>query len=1241
MSTGRVRLQSTANAVRATNFFKKAKSSTDMVRSIHNRSLTSLLEDFADTQHHLPPHHHATEGNLEALEDMVQTLGLTLRECDRNLSTLLHHAAKTNQVCVIKYLLDNRVDIDAVNCSGDTPLHIATREGHAEVIDILMNAGASTSIHNKAKDTPLHTAARDKTGQALKAILQHSVDMNARGYRNRTLLHVIAEVDNIEGLKVLCHAMNGTVEKHTYGAVGKHLCCCTADDDGLTSIHLAARKNSYQVMESILVQCKVHTTESMLEFMDTEKSNPLHVAIDAGSYEVVCVLLRFGACPLTIKNDIPPPLHMACSQGRLEMVKAMVDSHGVNILSGVDSNKKTPLHYSAFSNHSKSIISYIVEEGGDRININQQDVKGKTPLHISISLGNLTSVKELLSRKADLFVKDSAGHNALHFAVLYSRKAIIQAILEVPDSEELASDLNTKGYSPIHIGLKLAQRDIVSMLTMSVQLQPKNVKDPHGNSYIHLAASNGDWNILSSFLELRNAHKLLNEANKYGGTPLHYASKNGHVHCVEILLNSGAMAHRCHKGMSPLMAACRDGHIECAKLLYKAYPYQIDWQDEDGDTALHFAARSRDPSMVQQVLDLGAQILLNDEGKSFLNIIIRDANEDCGLAVVNHRRWQECLDVLSPSEDDPMLGLVKQMPTIAKAVLNRSHTKEQSNNNQPQQHHTETFNFKYLLTPDHEGEQATTSQLSMATSMPPRAPEAQSTNIRQRLTRSLSRKNKQLDEVAITDLELADTDMRLMTFNHKRSLTRTAIPASVAASSCSESKKTTSQSMEVLKRMIQYKRVDLLVHPVVSAYFNEKWRLYGRYIYSFYFFNLIALVASLSLFVIVGFPAYQDYVQSVENNTQENGTTFNNSDIGVPELGAPAQTFRALAAILNTVKAMFTIKALVLQTWKSITLVDRVTLWNSIIATILNYAFLLSPNPFHEHILPIDAAACFFTWLVLFGALEFINVLGVYVNMFFKILRTVFQVFLACIILLMAFAVSIYLLASRVAEFSNVGFSLVSVFGYMLGEIQYSLFIKRAANDGTPLEDVVIVFILLLAIMMSIVMANLLIGLAVGDIEQIKLNALHRRRTLEVGYYTALDTMAPKCLRRITTPKTCTVRHNENLSFFKKLTMYTMRLVKSDQAEETQSAEGHSTAKAPVNIAQEMVQIKQKLKELTDMMHSHYDSDNVGRKKIRRMLRWQKPQSVLSFDSNDADLSMTASDFLADHNYLSSLSHSQ
>lgn len=203
---------------------------------------------------------------------------------------------------------------------------------------------------------------------------------------------------------------------------------------------------------------------------------------------------------------------------------------------------------------------------------------------MSISSGNLASVNEFLARGADPFVKDDEGHNALHFAVLHNRKAIVEALRETAYSDELASAANKKGYSPVHIGLKLGLKDIVSVLTSAIQLQPNNIKDPHGNNYIHLAASSGDWKVLTAFLELSNANKLLNETNNYGATPLHYASKNGHSHCIELLLNSGAMVHKSHKGVSPLMLACRDGHVECVKLLYKAHSFQIDWQDDDGET---------------------------------------------------------------------------------------------------------------------------------------------------------------------------------------------------------------------------------------------------------------------------------------------------------------------------------------------------------------------------------------------------------------------------------------------------------------------------------------------------------------------------------------------------------------------------------------------------------------------------------------------------------------------------------
>lgn len=1229
-----VRFKSAGTAVWAANIFNKSANKHRDKRYLTMKSSSCssscLLEDCTDQKHPLPPHHHATKGELEALQDAVKDLGLTLKERDKNQSTLLHYATEANQVSVMKYLIENGVDLDAADKDGNTALHLATQGGYTETIHLLLDSGANTTVVNKMKDPPLHTAAREKSGQALKAYLSHSaVDYQARGYRSRTILHAIAEVDNLECCKVLQEAVAKKVDK------GTHLLShCIKDDDGLTALHLAARKNSHQVLDFFFLQCKSVSMDRMLHCIDEENSTPLHIAVDAGNFEVACVLLKYGASPLVMKEDIPPPLHLACSQGKLEIVKAMMESAGKEILQMVDQNKRTPLHYSVFSIHSTCIITHIMEEGKEGIDINQQDSKGRTPLHMSISSGNLTSVKELLARGADPFLKDSAGHNALHFAVLYNRTAIIQVLLEIPNSEELANEINSKGYSPVHIGLKLGQRDIVSMLISSIQLQANNVKDPHGNNYIHLAASSGDWKALSSFLELANAHKLLNDTNKHGDTPLHHASKNGHSHCIEFLLNSGAMVHKCHNGMSPLMLACREGHIECAKLLFKAHPFQIDWQDDSGETALHYAAHSGSPSMIQQALDLGGQVMHNDDGKSFLDIIISNGNENCGLAVVNHRRWQECLDMVSLILEDPMLGLIKQMPSIAKAVLDRCHTEEHSSDN-VHQTHTETFNFKYLLSPESGIEQQPAcNQDSCADKKKDR--------------RHLLTRRKSLHEVAIVDLEVADADLRSMTMHRKRSVLNRPKAAN------SGKKRKTSHTMEVLKRMIQYKRVDLLIHPVVSAYLKKKWKSYGRFCYSLYFGTLSLLIFSLTLFVLLApRSAFETgRVRPQMENASVNLTspgptqlrnvsgnaTFDDvpaNSAGYVEFSTAQQVVRWVAVVANTMFAFDTFIGLVVQGLTFINFVDRILSWNSVIAIILNYIFLLSPNPFHITVLPFGAGACFFSWIVIFGALEFFDILGIYVNMFFKILRTAFQVLFACTFLLMAFALAMYMIANKVTEFSSVGFSLFSVFGYMLGEIQYSLFIEKAISrketDPSPnLSSLIIVFVILLAIMMSIVMANLLIGLAVGDIENIKLNATYQRRALEVGYFTHLDNYTPNFLRHIIAPESCVVQHGKGKCHIERLVNYFKRILKFkvlDHVEETQNVETQRTTDDPVDIALEMSQIKRKLQQMSDMMQNLQEGEKDCHRRRQQCFRWQKPQSSLSIDSSQ---SMTASDFLAD-----------
>ena len=1161
------------------------------------------FEDAVDKQHIIPPHIHASNGNLHALKASIDAFSLSLKERGKDNSTLLHHAARSRQLAIMEFLVENKIDLDAVDNSGNTALHLSVMACHVDGIHLLLKAGASCSLLNNDLNSPLHLAAKELTGETFKACLAHPVDIYVRGPRNRTILHIISENDNFEACKAFKEYMDKKCPNSSVKSGAKDR-LCIGDDDGFTPAHLAARKNSHKVLEHVFSYwgengCSI---ENLFDLINEEYSTPLHVAVDGGNYEVACVLLKFGAKACVLKNDMTPPLHLACSLGRLDIVKAMVEHRGAGILHKMDCYQRTPLHYSVLSIHSVSIISYILS-GGDNIDIDQQDSKGKTPLHLAISAGNLCSVKELLKREASPFFKDNNGCNALHLAVQHDRKPIIHELLEITNSNELITDVNCKGYSPIHIGLRLGLGDIMLSLVSSVLAHCNSqylfIKDCHGNNYVHLAAASGDSKLLLEFLDLPDAHRLLNATNDQGETPLHSAALKGQSRCIELLLNRGAMVHKCYKGITPLMITCSNGYMDCAKLLYKAHPFQIDWQDDAGDTALHHAAKSCNPPMLQFILDLRGKILHNDNGKSFLDLIIEISDENCALAMVNHNRWQECLDVVLPLEEAPMLKFIQKMPTIARAVLDRCYKKERNSNEGVS---TEVYNFKYLFVLDN----LDTQEKTVAPLAPP-----------------LHRRK------SVHRLKSSDFDVE-----GGHGITRRSLAVQ------SNTKKKPSATMEVLQMMVRYKRVNLLVHPVVKEYVQIKWKYYGQFL--FYPIQFLAFLHTilLSVFAVYGStPSLHTNESSIVNGTVISDESTNRSDdlLLVNTLG---QVTRCSALSCNILLTILLLLALIRL---KLNFLDVQVLFCSM-SSFFSLFFLLHSNPFNH--VWIGSIACFFSWLLLFGSLKFVSIIGIYVTIFFKILRRAFLVLFLSVFLIIAFALALFLLTKNMQEFSTFGFSMFTVFSYMLGEIQYESFIERSTNSDSPL---LVIIVIVLAIMMTIVMANLLIGLAVGDIEQSKRSALYDGMELTVDYLFRFDESLPKFLhqkvmnmfahpneknkfksyyRKTIGCKQCKVRK----AWRKVLKLGHKALDPSVRIEE-EEASSTTTIVPPADTATELTQIKTKLQEISEILRfTQADKDNSFDYYHRwrgRRFRWQMPESSsASLASSHSDLSDVFSDVM-------------
>lgn len=427
--------------------------------------------------------------------------------------------------------------------------------------------------------------------------------------------------------------------------------------------------------------------------------------------------------------------------------------------------------------------------------MNVLDSCGFTPLHTAIVAGNLEAAKELLQKGSDPTSKNKSGCNALHIAVDRNRDEVVKCLLLHPSAPHLINAPDKDGKIPLHYALEHSLHDIVVPMFHCVITHHKNcnLKDRKGNNYLHFAASSGDVRTLSMLLELPSTHVMLNEVNKLGSTPLHYAACGGSLACINLLVNHGAVVHKCHSGKTPFMYACSNGKLDTAQALYSAHTFQRDWADDDGNTALHLSAESGNPAVVQLCLDIGMSITPNKAGDFFFDIVLHRVDEDMALVVLNHPRWQECIDNSSAHKPHSILRLIQRMPEAAFVIFDRSYTKSHLDSKHPD--YWEEFDFKYVrLSPDSP------------------TPRKVGTG-RYRL----------MEPVHSTSSGRSSEERIPLTSKHA--------PSSVGIEPAGVTRKRKEPPLEVLHWLLKYKRTFCLHHPLIVVYLKTKWRDYGRMLY--------------------------------------------------------------------------------------------------------------------------------------------------------------------------------------------------------------------------------------------------------------------------------------------------------------------------------------------------------------------------------------------------------------------------
>ncbi|MCY3680802.1 MAG: ankyrin repeat domain-containing protein [Gemmatimonadetes bacterium] len=291
----------------------------------------------------------------------------------------------------------------------------------------------------------------------------------------------------------------------------------------------------------------------------------LIAAVNKGHVNSAKILLKNGANPSAPNGEDMLPIFIAFEREDFEMVDLLL-KYGIKI-NTIDKKDRTVLQKIIESNQVE-LVRTVLRRGVDERYI----------VHLAASVGDTTLLKTFLKNKIDINQKDPLGRTPLLFALLYDRTQCAEMLLDH------GADLSLVEINTIDERGKTVLQKIIE--SNDAELVQKILRRGVDERYIaHLAAGVGDTTLLKTFLK----NKInVNQRDPLGRTPLLFALLYDRTQCAEMLLDHGAdFSLGDEQGKTPLMVAAERRNIENLKLLLHAGA-SVFAHDKQGLNALEY-----------------------------------------------------------------------------------------------------------------------------------------------------------------------------------------------------------------------------------------------------------------------------------------------------------------------------------------------------------------------------------------------------------------------------------------------------------------------------------------------------------------------------------------------------------------------------------------------------------------------------------------------------------------------------
>ncbi len=326
----------------------------------------------------------------------------------------------------------------------------------------------------------------------------------------------------------------------------------------------------------------------------------LHWAAEFGHADVVELLLAAGA-DVNLRNNVGKTAAQVARDHGYPDSAQLIDQD-IELLAAEESRSlilnASLITAARRSNYSE--VRRLLAEGADP---DAQDEGSWSPLLITSSSGNASIVALLLAAGADPNLPTSWGAPPLLWATSNEHADVVALLLAAGATTNLQ---DVYGYTAFMWATEYGLTDIVELL-LAEGADP-NLQNNIGKSALHWAAEFGHADVVELLLA---AGADVNLRNNVGKTAAQVARDHGYQ---DIAQRTEQVTQPTSTGNVGLIPAVRDNDLaEIERLL--AAGADINLQDEDGWTALHWAALNRYSNIVTHLLAAGADIdLRNSDG---------------------------------------------------------------------------------------------------------------------------------------------------------------------------------------------------------------------------------------------------------------------------------------------------------------------------------------------------------------------------------------------------------------------------------------------------------------------------------------------------------------------------------------------------------------------------------------------------------------------------------------------------